>query len=357
MRLLAGFTLVCLALLALATWLLVRDVPSPAHTEVAGPGRPRSQFRPTVPVTVGATKPTPATQSLRPIRSEDSRPATRPVPATPRPAPTTAPAPGPAASPPATRWAEDPDQRAARRRLAAARETLRDNPYHDAALRDELDALATLRRWEEAVLTLGRLLELHPDDADLRSERAAILLQLERAVEAVGDLNRVVQLEPRRVRAWFNLAVAHQALGHLSDAEQAWTRVLALDASPEARAQRGQVRLDLHAWAAAAEDLEVVLQAEPDAVDAVLNLSRAYEALERSEEGRACLAALLDRKPRCLPVLNRLAELSWNACQAGSDRQAALRAQTIDLCRRSLEIKPRQPAIEALLNEVLAPRE
>ena len=334
MRLLVGFALTCLALIALTTWLMVCDAPGHA-TPNAPPAEP---------------KPAPATVTPPPTTTKSPAPVTtRRVPASQPTLTALVTAPSELSTRPATRWPNDPDTRAARRRLTAARQTLRDDPDHEAALRDELKALATLERWHEAVLTLGRLLQLHADDTDLRTERAALLLQLERASEAVVDLKRVVQREPQRARAWFNLAVAHQALGHLTDAERAWTRTIELEPSAEAHAQRGQVRLDLNAWAEAANDFEAALRTEPDAVDAAMNLSRACELLGRDIDARVCLANLLDRNPRCLPALNRLAELTWIACQSITGEQAACRALTIDLCRRSLTISPHQPGVETLL--------
>lgn len=347
MRLLAGFVLICLALLALATWFLVRDTSVTRATGIAIPSA--------VPPTAPPTRPQPAVSGGSPPPPVAASPApatTHSVSASQPTVTVVAALPEQVSTKPATRWAADPDIRAAQQRLAAARRVLQDDPHHEVALRDELEALATLERWHEAVLTLGRLLELHPDDTDLRSERAALLLQLERAVEAVADLEHVVERQPERAHAWFNLAVAHQALGHLADAERAWTRAIVLEPSAEAHAQRGQVRLDLRAWAKAASDFEAVLQTEPDAVDAAMNLSRAYELLGRNADARRCLAGLLERKPRCLPALNRLAELTWIASQSATHEQATFCSQTIDLCRRSLAVNPRQPDVESLLAEV-----
>ncbi len=256
-------------------------------------------------------------------------------------------------TPPPTRWAEDPAGKAAQQRLAAARAALRDEPNHEIALRDELAALAELGRWSEAAQTLTRLRELCPDDMDLCFEQAAVLLRLRRPVEAVTLLSTVVERQPDSARAWFNLAVAHQSLGHLGDARRAWDRSIDLSPTAQARAQRGVILLDLHEWAAAAADFEAVLQEQPQGVDAVLNLALAQWKLGRGEDARAQLLGLLERQPKHVPALNRLAEMAWTSWQAGPAENAASREEAVKWCRRSLDIDAHQPEVQAWLESAL----
>lgn len=258
-----------------------------------------------------------------------------------------------ASSQPGVRWPTEPRRREAQRRLAAARAALRDDPWHERALRDQVAALAELGRWREAAETLACLVQLNPDDADLRFEQAAVLLRLRRWVEAVGVLNMVVAQRPEHARAWFNLAAAHQALGHLHDAHRAWNRTIELAPSPEAHAQRGIVLLDLNDWTAAAADFRTVLQHEPEAADATVNLALALWKLGRVEEARGHLLGLLERHPRHVPALNRLAEMAWAVYQAAPAENEALREETVAWCRRALAIDPYQPAVQALLDEAV----
>jgi tetratricopeptide (TPR) repeat protein len=252
-------------------------------------------------------------------------------------------------------WPQEPTQTEALRCLDAARAALRDDPDHERALRDELAALAELGRWPEAAQTLARLRRLRPDDLDVGFDYAAVLLRLHRSVEAVALLNEVVARQPEHARAWFNLAVAHQSLGHLEEARRAWDRALALQPTSPAYVQRGTVLLDLHEWAAAAADFETVLQQQPDAADATLNLALALWRLNRPDDARARLRHLLDAQPQHVPALNRLAEIDWAAYEVAPADNAPLRDEALDCWRRSLAADPTQSDVQARLTEAGAP--
>jgi len=223
---------------------------------------------------------------------------------------------------------------------------LAEDPYQPAALRDELTALLEMGRWSEALQPLRVLLELYPDDSALRFEQAALLMRLRRFSEALVVLKRVVQERPDWSRGWFNLAAAHQALGHLAEARWAWDRTIELSPSSEALARRAEVLLDLHEWSAAAADCRRVLESEPDTPDVLLNLSLALSKLGRSDQARSGLLEYLERHPCHVPVLNRLAELSWADCQTPADDARELCDQAITWWRRSLECDPTQTEVK-----------
>lgn len=248
------------------------------------------------------------------------------------------------------RWAGDSMADDARRRVAKAAEILRSEPNHSAALRDLAAALVALGRWDEAANTLARLVELGPDDAGLRFEHATVLIQSRRWIEALTALKVVVEQTPNDARAWFNLALCHQAVGHLAEARAAWNRTIELQPSPAAFARRGEVLLDLHEWSAAAADFERVLAQEPDTSDATLNLSLALWKQGRTDEGRARLLRFLETHPRHVPVFNRLAAIAWADCQSGTGDWRSSCAEAIAWCRRSLDCDPEQPELQALLD-------
>jgi len=290
-----------------------------------------------------------------PAQSVASRPAFAPAqtsqPSSPplRPVAASAPAliPGP------VRWADTAARDLRQRRMQRMTATLRATDIPPEALRDELRQLAAHDQWPDALVAVDRLLEARPDDPDLLFERAAILLRLRRHVAAITTLNDVLAKQPTHARAWFNLAVAHQALGHIEDARRAWDRTLELQPTPAAYAQRGVLLLDVADWAAAAADFEAVLQSEPHAHAAVLNLSLAYWELDRSADARRLLADFLTGQPNHIPALNRLAAFTWAAAEA-APADAALRAQTADLCRRSLALDSHQPDMQSLLTDATA---
>jgi tetratricopeptide (TPR) repeat protein len=348
-RLLFVFIAVCVLLLGAFAWQLVSrrsaDAPRSASSSLYLPGG--AELVTTESGPPGARSPGADAAPADAVAPPDVQPAEPPADAA-----SAATKPRPLSS--GIRWAGETTGAAARRRLAATREKLRDEPDHEGALRDELAALVELSRWPEALETVTRLAALHPEDGRLRFEKGALLIRARRWVEAVADLKAVVEQEPTHAPAWFNLAVAHQALGHLADARRAWDRALELAPSAAAYAGRGEVLLDLREWSTAAADFEKVLRAEPENAAAVMNLALALENLGRAAEARRRLLDRLERHPRDVPTLNRLAEMAWRAFQAApvADKRV-LRDEAVDWCRRSLEVDSGQPAVRDLLEAAL----
>jgi tetratricopeptide (TPR) repeat protein len=250
---------------------------------------------------------------------------------------------------PTVSWPIDPDLQDAWRRVERAQQTLREEPSHEGALRDMAAALADLRQWLPLATTLSRLVELCPDDTALRFEHATVLMQLRQWIDAIVELKALVAQQPDHTKAWFNLAAAHQAVGHLAEARQAWDRVIELSPSPEAWARRGEVLLDLHAWEPAAADFEAVLARQPGAADATLNLALALGKLGRHSEARTRLLALLQQQPRHIPALNRMAELALAECRDGGTGSRAACNEAAEWCRRSLSLDPQQPDVQGWL--------
>ncbi len=99
----------------------------------------------------------------------------------------------------------------------------------------------------------------------------------------------------------------------------------------------------------AAEDFQTVLRRDPESIESTLNLSRALWNLDRHDEARTLLYALVEHNPRHVPTLNRMAEWAWASCATEPDAYERHRQATMQWCRRSLEIDRGQPDIAALL--------
>jgi tetratricopeptide (TPR) repeat protein len=255
-----------------------------------------------------------------------------------------------AASQPAVRWAADPQHRRAQQRLVAAREALAVDPSNPVALRDALAAARELGRWAEVRRMLARLVEAEPGNTEIRFEYAVTLMRLRRWVDAVHTLRFVVEQRPDHGHAWYNLAVACRALGHLDEARRAWDRAIELlPDNSDAYAQRGEVLLDLHEWSVAAADFEVVLEHTPDDIDSALNLSLALWKLGRLDEAQARVAGVVERHPRHVRALNRMAELCWAFYEIAPETNRAQREAAVAYWRRSLEVDRSQSAVEAAL--------
>lgn len=259
--------------------------------------------------------------------------------------------PAPAESQPAVRWAVDPRQRDAQRRLAAARQALAQNPYHPTALADELNALRVLRRWPEVADTLARMVELEPENTARRFEYAELLVRQQRWSAALPVLSAVVEREPEHAQAWYFLAAGRQALGHLHDARQGWNRVLELRPNDvDARGLRAEVLLALHEWNAAAADFEHVLAQDPARVSAALGRATALLKLGEEEPARRCVLSVLEHHPANVPAMNRLAQMAWQAYRTDPVGSHQRLDEVVAWCRRALEIDPRQPQTQALLD-------
>lgn len=258
---------------------------------------------------------------------------------------------------PPVRWAGDASRRDVERSLRAADRTLAHDPDNPAALRDRARALRELERWHEAADTLAHLIDTSPESAGDLLEYGTALARLSRWPAAHEQFERLVQRAPDDPRAWHNLAVAHQALGHLAGARRAWDRVIELSPrASEAYARRGEVLSDLHQWREAADDFEAAMRLEPNSVDLALNLALAQAGLGLDDEARKTVREVLDRHPRHVPAMNRMAELSWSGYLSDPDVNARLRDETIAWRRRSLSIDPDQPEVAALLAAALGDR-
>ncbi len=343
MRLLAAFMLLCLLLAGVIVW---RFLPA-GDTD----SQPAAAPAPTATLEMPEPSPAPAAVPSDTAQPGDTVQQAR-LPAAPAPAPEFAvePTQVPPASAP-VHWA-DTSVPAAERRLAAARATLAGDPEHPTALRDELAALRALDRWSEAAQTLARLMRLEPDELDWRLQHIEAVIRQGLWAQAIDPLVQFVERQPDNARAWLYLAAARQTLGHLSEAERSWTRVLELAPDlPSARARRGEVRLALHDWAGAAEDLELAVAADPGDAGTALYLAAALAGSGREQEARRCALSLLERQPQNVRALNYLAELAWQAYLRAPQTSPQEHDAALDWWRRSLALDPAQPAIRARIAE------
>ncbi|RIJ29980.1 tetratricopeptide repeat protein [Henriciella mobilis] len=82
---------------------------------------------------------------------------------------------------------------------------------------------------DAAVTTLSNALKLAPNDADIRTDRAAAYLMLEKWQPAIDDLDRALATYPNDIEALQLRARAHLNLDNLQLAENDMSRALLLD--------------------------------------------------------------------------------------------------------------------------------
>ncbi|MBI5864152.1 MAG: tetratricopeptide repeat protein [Planctomycetes bacterium] len=186
-----------------------------------------------------------------------------------------------------------------------------------SGMRPETDA-----KRAELASELARLEKASMENpADLAGLSRLATLQMKMGLwsSAIEPLTTLAAAKPDDAEVRFNLAIATQACGRLSDARRCWDRVLEL--SPQnldAFAYRGEVLLDLREYAAAEADLRTVVAQRPDDTAAQLNLALALKHQSRAAEALAVVEALLSRAPRNVPALVRAASLALDlAAESG----------------------------------------
>jgi TonB family protein len=71
------------------------------------------------------------------------------------------------------------------------------------------------------------------DDAGAYVSRAAAYAGRDRYDLALGDLNKAIEIDPKRVETWLNRGTAHEKLGNTQKAAEDYSKALDLDAANE----------------------------------------------------------------------------------------------------------------------------
>lgn len=185
---------------------------------------------------------------------------------------------------------------------------------------------------DRALASMERLLKLRPQDPELRTRYAEILLTGGETREAGRQLQRVVDRFPRHDRAVLRLAELRREEGDLGRARDLFGRVLAADpGQPLALLRVGQLALEEGNPRAAIQPLRRLVLRCPANPRAHRELGMALRRAERGKDARTHLERCLELSPRdavaCLELGHLLREM-----QALNGAEAAY--------RRTLEIAP-----------------
>jgi tetratricopeptide (TPR) repeat protein len=112
---------------------------------------------------------------------------------------------------------------------------------------DRAEALAAARKYWEAIDDLNRAADLDPRRGDVFAFRAAAYRRVDALDLALEDAERAVRLAPRMPEAWLERGIARALKGDKNGARRDWRETLLLDAeSPAADAARAQIeRMEL----------------------------------------------------------------------------------------------------------------
>jgi predicted O-linked N-acetylglucosamine transferase (SPINDLY family) len=139
------------------------------------------------------------------------------------------------------------------------------NPSQPGVLVNRGNALACLKRFDEALQSYDRAIALRPGYAEAHAHRAGVLRELRRPNEALASCERAIALRPDHAAAFNQRALVLRDLGLPEEAVQSCDRAIAL--KPEfghAYHNRSKSLLDLGRRAEALRSLERAFRLNPE---------------------------------------------------------------------------------------------
>ena len=147
--------------------------------------------------------------------------------------------------------------------------------------------------YDEADELLAELQPEFPDDPALLLMRGEILLALGRPQEALELLRHGAEVDPRRPRMNFQLGTALASSGEREPALEAFAREIEVNSDPQVQVlshlNRSLLLQQDRRWGLATEELEAVLEIEPDRTNVFGDLAALYI---QAGDAQAAVAAL-----------------------------------------------------------------
>ena len=175
------------------------------------------------------------------------------------------------------------------------------SPNYGAAYNNRGNTRVALGQHNLAFQDFRKAVELMPQSAVPFNGRGMAHAELKRYHAAVRDLSRAIGLNPRYVAAYRHRADAYLALGMYREAVADATQVLTLEPDVpnsdilflRARAHTGDKKLNF-----ALDDLNKVIEAKPDLVDAYIERAMVFIQARRSDDAIGDLNRALELEPQ-----------------------------------------------------------
>jgi tetratricopeptide (TPR) repeat protein len=170
---------------------------------------------------------------------------------------------------------------------------IEDYPEWSEPYADRGTAHYFLKHYEEALADLTRAIELNPRHEAAHVNRAVVYSDLNRQEEALADRNKVFELNPRNVTNLGNRAGRHKTVGRLGAAIEDLDR--AIDVDPYyvfGYRLRADVKNSLGRFEEAAADARRAIEIDPVRPRAYFALINAYRNLEDDEGAREAIEEL-----------------------------------------------------------------
>jgi tetratricopeptide (TPR) repeat protein len=168
----------------------------------------------------------------------------------------------------------------------------------------------------------------NPDQAGpAREALAEGYIRLYRIRDALDVLQEWLTAEPNQVQALVLRGNLYWQIGALPKAAEEYRRVVELDADrPEARERLGIGLLEGGRYEEALKYLEQTRRWKPDDPDLEVRIARCLARLDRPEEAKAIVDAILSRRPDHGPSLLQRGQMADNAAEAEVWQRRAVRA-------------------------------
>lgn len=232
--------------------------------------------------------------------------------------------------------------------LDACNRMLEAHPKDADFLAAKGDALAMLKRFDEAAKAYESAIEVKPDDGALHYSLGVLLERLGQRSEALRRFERTRELWPDNTRVMYVLAKLYQEEGKLSDAAKLWQQVTKLEPKDSgAWFNRGTVAIELGQYEQAVEALKRADELKPGEADTRTNLGIAYQELGRPNEAIAAFRRALEVDAKYLPAVNGIADVYVKFYEEHKDSEEYLK-YGLSWCKYSRDIEPFQMRLIAL---------
>jgi tetratricopeptide (TPR) repeat protein len=180
-------------------------------------------------------------------------------------------------------------------------------------LKHEIEAYVRVGKTAQAYDKNELILKNDPKDPEARGLRATFMLDRGDVNTAMGELQSVVTAKPNNFVARFNLGRAHFARGEYEQARQEFDAAIQLrpDYIP-ARLAQIQVAMLRGNNDAALHSADETLKIAPNSVQARVMKAAALQRVQRYDEARAMLTAILEKQPKQVETLLEMGVLSLN---------------------------------------------
>jgi len=172
------------------------------------------------------------------------------------------------------------------------------DPRNSWALSSRIDLLREARRFAEAEEAAAEALRLRPDDPDIHISAGWLQDDLDRYEKALACFKQALIADPRQAEALEWNIIALRSLLRFSEAERTAVEATELRPwDPDIRIELGRVRDARLAFDAALACFAVILDREPDNVDAQIARSATLRSLRRYQQAEREIVRLCRLKP------------------------------------------------------------